>query len=411
MIITPRVGKRLGSISSVKSDSNMSICNASNVSVSLFKLSFSNSDSTPCPRQPRKRLKFKDTTPSGTPLSLGKRKNLLNLSSSKKASISILTQFTEAQEELSGDDVDENDLDDDIHKHDNGDDGNYESYENYEESDLNGTPNTESSKFPNLNTPISQSTPANSRPPTPPLIEEYGDPIKGYKLLREQSSDADIQNPYYSYKTPENNKNLSYSQMMRNSYIGGNPTPELSQNTSGSGYQIVGEFPVTSAGLMNEDDVDLHIGDKRINDPYNSGASTPGFNSTPGFKSTPGGSKLKFQSMTDDSRRQEIKDEYLNGGKLPLLKQFETNLSTEEIISLINDDKSLFEFYEYITNDGNDNKNNNNSNNNIDMDILDMVKKERLKWHPDKWIGNITVDKEVIENLSKALNTLVERLR
>lgn len=426
MIITPRstsissIPKLLG----LGASGNMSLCSVSNIS--QFKVSFSNSDSTPCPRQPRKRLKFKEITPSSTPLNLNKRKNVLNLQNSTKASASILNQLNTIQHLP----VDGEDDDSDLDGNGNGNksaesekgasikgDIDYYEFESMVASKTSSpiqsstTANTSVNSdskvhVQRLSTPISQSTPANSRAPTPPIDEasEYGESINGYKFVRGQPPATSL--VYYSYKTPENNN--VYSQEMKNAYIQGKTVESRQSSEHKSGaqdkwYEIVGEFPVTSAGLMNEEDEDLHIGDKRINDPYLSGT----------------GSKLKIDTTLSeemdemDERRRQVREQYFKSFeakhdiKLPLLDQFqltsEITTRKEDLLALLDDRKSVLEFYEFI--EGND--------------VLDLVRRERLKWHPDKWRhsekwehgnNNWVTDQEIIENLSKALNLLVERL-
>lgn len=387
MVITPGASSRHRSID------NMSICINDSTS-SAFKLSFSNSDSTPCPRQSRKRLKFKNSTPSGTPLNGGKRKNILNFSNSTKASASILTQLHSIK---GGDQVNintslENENEDE-------DDQLTPSYEKASFSSL--PPSSTSSPVTSVNnsipkvvlnqqnTPISQSTPANSRAPTPPMTnEEYGDTVNGYKFVRSSVPTTETKtqptHPYYSYTTPENsttiNRNATLSQELRNSYIRNEPVNV--RNLPLGQYQIVGEFPVSAAGLMDEEDGDLHIGDKRINDPYLHGLQN---------------------STKPDQRREEIKIEYFESWgtsqvKLPLLIEFqmEHRQTKEELLKSLNDEESVESFYRYILEED---------------EIFNAVKKERLKWHPDKWAGNNTMDKDIIDTLSQALNSLVDKLK
>ena len=61
--------------------------------------------------------------------------------------------------------------------------------------------------------------------------------------------------PQFKYETPINN----------------NRYHQLCQGYNSNNYQIMNELPVTAAGLMphgDEDDDDIHIGDRRIGDPY-----------------------------------------------------------------------------------------------------------------------------------------------
>ncbi|CAH2352901.1 hypothetical protein CLIB1423_08S03730 [[Candida] railenensis] len=428
MIITPRSTSisSIPKLSGSGASGNMSLCSVSNIS--QFKVSFSNSDSTPCPRQPRKRLKFKEITPSSTPSNVNKRKNVLNLQNSTKASASILNQLNTIQRLPEDEDEEEDDSDSDGNVNGNGSGGsengagiksdlNYYEFESMVASKTSSPIQSSTTANTSINsdskvhvqrssTPISQSTPANSRAPTPPIdeVSEYGESINGYRFVRSQPPPSS--SVYYSYKTPENNN--VYSQEMKNAYISGKAVEPRQSSDHKSGaqdkwYEIVGEFPVTSAGLMNEDDEDLHIGDKRINDPYLSGP----------------GSKLKIDTTLSnemdelDERRRQVREQYFNSFeakrdiKLPLLDQFqltsEITTRKEDLLALLDDKKSVLDFYQFI--EGND--------------VLDLVRRERLKWHPDKWRhsekwehGNNkwVTDQDIIENLSKALNLLVERL-
>lgn len=348
----------------------MSICGSNS-----SKLSFSNSDSTPCPPQPRKRLKFKQVTPSGTPLNVGgKRKNLLNFSNSTRVSASILTQLNTVRH----DDFAE-------------DDDSPPPTEPMSAWTGTSTADTTASSVRQPTTPISQSTPANSRAPTPPqplslplppnvtpgpkappVAEEYGEPINGYKFVRLSAEPRSL-HPYYSYKTPENT----------HSY---NEVPRVRSDACASRYEIVGEFPVTSAGLMDENDEDLHIGDKRINDPYLNPRDT--------VKSHWG------PAEAEQERRQRVARDYLmsaNAADLPLLKLYEGEraaMDKQTILSLINDNSSVLEFYQFIS-----------------TNALDTIKRDRIRWHPDKWHARgKDGDKEIVDNLSQVLNALVERL-
>lgn len=140
-------------------------------------------------------------------------------------------------------------------------------------------------------------------------------------------------------------------------------------------YSVVGELPVTSAGMMDEEGV--HVGDKRINDPYLTPQTAP---PTMAFND-----RLRF--------------EYHNKMKLPLLPPHfdQDDLSTEQILHLITQD-SLKKFYSLIA----------------EGSMLDLLRQERIKWHPDKWVGklkqypdgNITIS--VIDRLSQTINALID---
>lgn len=376
---------------SVRSD--MSIC-LNNSTNNTFKLSFSNSDSTPCPVQPRKKskLKFKDSpsqqqTPSQTKLS--KVKNLLNFENSIKTLVpqnpvmnKLSAMKNHDNDDWTHDDEDDEDDDDDYLPK------NSLISSPHQSSTLNTTVNSN----PHVqSTPISQSTPANSRPPTPshspqlPIMDEFGDSINGYKFVKPLRKP---QHAYYNYQTPTNK--ILRSQELKSSYNRNEYDTHSAVDLNNGKYKIVGNLPMSSAGLMDEAEVDIHVGDKRINDPY---------------------LQIVNESNTNQERI-DIRNEYFQSFhtsdisqlKLPLLAMFRGNsISTEQIVKLINDRQPVSSFYEYIVDDN--------------ESVLDLLKKERLKWHPDKWISklrlhlpkeNLVINKEVIDSLSQSLNSIIE---
>lgn len=376
---------------SVRSD--MSIC-LNNSTNNTFKLSFSNSDSTPCPVQPRKKskLKFKDSpsqqqTPSQTKLT--KVKNLLNFENSIKTSVTenpIMNKLSamnshDNDEWTQDDDEDEDDDDEYLPK-------NSLISSPHQSSTLNTTVNSN----PHVqSTPISQSTPANSRPPTPshspqvPIMDEFGDSINGYKFVKPFRKP---QHAYYNYQTPTSK--ILRSQELKSFYNRNEYDPQSAGDLNNGKYKIVGDLPMSSAGLMDEAEGDIHVADKRINDPY---------------------LQIVDESHSNQERI-EIRNRYFQSFhasdisqlKLPLLAMFRGNaISTEQIVDLINDRQPVSAFYEYIVDDN--------------ESVLDLLKKERLRWHPDKWISklrlhlpreNIVINKEVIDSLSQSLNSIIE---
>lgn len=370
-----------------------------NSTFSILKLSFSASDSTPCPPQPRKRLKFKLAlsltlflplslshmnlpqsieTPS-QPSRVGKP--ILDISASRKlaaSSVPLLTKLNNASasdhtsasasDDHSGDDRDCNDHDSD------------EPMENTEDSTRTGS-STQLSKFDVVSTPISQSTPANSRAnsPAPYEYEESDIPnqeVNGFKFVRPITEPA--------YQTPVNRYPAAPTpklQQLRNSYN--------SSDFSGSAYKyrIVGNVPVSAAGLMDESSEDVHIGDKRINDPYAGMAPNSMSSPLPGGRLSSAALLEKYHGTTD---------------KLPLLEHFRRELEPEEMNQLINDGKSVWEFYKMIL-----------SSRLNDIHMMSFLKRERLRWHPDKWINKLEQSKFVgsnIENVSKVINLLIEEI-
>lgn len=349
--------------------SDLTNCDDMSMCMSEGKSSFSQSDSTPCPVQPkRKKLRFKnDNTPSNTG---NLKKRILNLSSSVKTNInSIMTQLNDKNlgdsSRLFDDDPDE---------------------ENEDGPNSQSTPND---SVPNISateqgTPISQSTPANSRSSSPPLTQEFGDQINGYKFVKPKAPSS-VNTPtvgrrqYFSYETPHR---LPISAELRAQFTRNEFTPE-----NPGKYKILGEIPVTSAGLMDESDTNIHVGDKRINDPY----LTP-----------------KSDMITNDALM--IKDEYLRSPEyemLPLLPphfHIQTELSKEEVLKLIGSKDQVREFYKLISEGENTN-------------FSDLVKMERIRWHPDKWVGRfsqndekIWFDADVVNLLSQIINVINDSL-
>lgn len=274
----------------------------------LSKISFSNSDSTPCPAQPRKR--FKRTDSPG-------RKGLLNLSQSTKApAASVISKLNQANDE-----------------------------------DVPDIP---------ASTPLSQSTPANSRPPSPSRSrpespkEDTDDSINGFSFVKPQ---------HFSYRTPQSRPTSMYpsAHVLRTAYNANN-------------YQVVGEFPVSAAGLMDEKDV--HVGDKRINDPY---LRAPEPASSPDSDI-----RLRYFASPDH---------------LPLLADYTGSLSLSQAKSLLSTD-TLLAFYKHIFSD-------------TDGTLVALLKRDRLRWHPDKWLARINdspFDMDLIHAVSQGINALIDSI-
>lgn len=335
-------------------DNNMSVCY--NSSTSVFHLSISQSDSTPCPSHPRKKLKFKNNSNEVTPSQNTKqhqRKKLLDLSSSVKTSANtLINKFNNVELDHSSD--------------------NEEFQEESTPISINSTMFSSGGPPHQQSTPISQSTPSNSRAPSPRLeTEEVGEGINGYKFVK----------PVKKSTTVYPNASRLKTQSLKDLYNIGNYNP----STLSDKYEIIRELPVTSMGMMNESDDDVHFADKRINDPYLTKVAIEKNN--------------EETEQLSESRR--IK--YMEGNMLPLRICFENiNVDKQEILRKINDDESILQFY-------NDIKLPNET-------LLDIIKKERVKWHPDKWItklgthSHFAFDKEIIDSLSQVLNSIVEEL-
>lgn len=330
---------------------------------SLLKISFSASDSTPCPAHPRKRLRFKNGSPEHTPSQTRRRAPILNFGGSRKllaAEMPLLHKLTDAH------------------------------------ADLDHTESLRPSGFSThmQSTPISQSTPVNSRAPSPGVCfagdtqthrnsgwtldtkaeadekterhEETGqhettehqqksnatfdtddDAIAGFSFVR----------PRHVYATPK--AQIGAAQRLINSYIANKPD-----------WEILGEVRMSAAGIA--DDEDAHVGDRRINDPYSVAPPLP------------------------DTSSAEVRRRYGAEERLPLLQHFERELSHAEMLAYINDRSSVSEFYDFIF-DGSDSR-------------LGFLKRERLRWHPDKWVARMDesiFEKDVVDALSQVINALI----
>ncbi|KAK6202921.1 uncharacterized protein RJT21DRAFT_119013 [Scheffersomyces amazonensis] len=353
----------------------MSMCTDNSSLMDANKLSFSTSDSTPCPPQPkRKKLKFKSSSSN-----LTKKKPILDLSHSIKTSI------LQAENIATSEDHSDN-----------------------QESEVQNY-------FPSNTTPISQSTPSNSRASTPPLqtqpqsnqsstrpqVEEYGDSINGFRFVKSKSkatttttttststsSHTTTRRYNYNYETPINNNKYFYQQHFQQPLK--TPTSNIKSSGSASKYQIMGEIPVTAAGLMNESDEDIHIGDKRINDPY--------------LKNEV---EIEDISMNEES---DIVHTYINDQTNQLLPlpapQFylQPISDKQSVLQLINDSHSIATFYQNVSLV-------------TSTPIIDILRRERIKWHPDKWV-KLTItdvthpfDSEIVDNLSKVINGMIKDL-
>lgn len=321
-----------------------------NSSYEFLKISFSASDSTPCPSQPRKKLRLKKNSFSeeNTPSQPSKtNKPLLDFSSSRKLSASGALLIYKLNDAHGGSD---------------------ESAKSMETSSLSsGTQNLQS-------TPISQSTPANSRAPSPGIsVEEADESVNGFKFVKPSAK--------YSYRTPRARPSSTYeaSQRLINAYN----LSEFSQDAGA--YEIVGEFRVSAAGLMDEDAESVHVGDKRINDPY--------------LFPSPASHSSSFNNGDLDLRQK-----YFESSKLPLLQTLERDLTKDEMLKYINDKQSVLSFYDRIS----------TAEEESSKGRLALLKKERLRWHPDKWVtkyDKLGLDKEIVDNLSQVINGLIDSLQ
>lgn len=382
-------------ISNISHTSNYS--NISNLSGHL-KMSFSNSDSTPCPVQPRKKLKFKDSSDVNdiTPTQPSKktRKTILNFSNSVKApasSVPLLSKLHDA-----GDDSQDEEVDSGIR------DDSFISSSFVDDDGQNSSRLPQEPKNPS-STPISQSTPANSRTPSrapsPPIeVGEVGPEINGYRFVATTYKNSPQPKTQFRYETPQGNRQKT-AHHLRNAYNSNDfyAYADVSSNSEKpeQKYSVMHELPVSSAGLMDESGESLHVGDRRINDPYLN-------------RLTPKDS-VSYSDLELDEEVERIFQEYAQSeaGKLPLLRAFdgEDALSKTESLALVNDGSSVHEFFKYIC-----------QNNSDENAVLNFIKRDRLRWHPDKWATRWTqpltngLDKEVIDNLCQVLNGLVEMM-
>ena len=156
----------------------------------------------------------------------------------------------------------------------------------------------------------------------------------------------------------------------------------MSDYSGAAKYRIVGNVHVSAAGLMDESNDDVHVGDKRISDPY---AVAP------------------QPSPLDD-------DQFLSAAllerytascdKLPVLEHFRRNLTNDEMDMLITDGDSVWRFYRLIL-----------LSRITDIHMISFLKRERVRWHPDKWVNCLESSCFVqsnINNLSKVINAFIE---
>lgn len=350
MVITPQQARQPLSQSSFTCDmSGVLTAESHNSTFSILRLSFSASDSTPCPPKPRKRLKFKQQnhdTPS-QPSRVGGP--MLDISASRKLAASSVPLITKLNHASASD----QDSDDHV--------------ESTEAGSL-----MRSSKIDPSSTPISQSTPANSRPGSPgQFVESEDHEVNGFKFVRPATQPI--------YQTPVNNRfaaaRTPKSQQLLNSY-------NANDYSSTNRYKIIGNVPVSAAGMMDENSDDVHVGDKRISDPY---AVAPTSSPLPGSRYLSAALLERYSASTD---------------KLPLLEHFQRPLSNIEMDDLINDGTSVWEFYKLIL-----------LSRLSDLHMVSFLKRERLRWHPDKWVhkleGSVFVQSN-IDNLSKVINAFIE---
>ena len=344
---------------------------------SNFDVSFSNSESTPCPLQPRKKLKFKNAVTEKTPTQRRTTRQgaTLNIQKSIKKSVCSLAGLKNLSCTTSGisnANSDEKKQHSQIFESDDepnkGDEESEDSIDFTKHSDtLNTTPfhpNVQST--PILETDRQEGSIGDS---SFAYFEETGESINGYKFVTNQN---------YIFNTPEDK--LSTSQKLKLNY-NANDT-----NTRGD----EGNIPRNnfSCNFMENND-DNDIPSKRQHDPYLQKPRS-GKKSDHQYKEWV---RLAYFELFNENDVSTV--------KLPLLEMFEKKLSNDQILDLINNETNVLEFYEYIRET---------------TDLMDLVKKERIRWHPDKWMsklnkisgGDFSLNKQIVNRLSQVLNNIIE---
>lgn len=414
--------------------------------VSTFSMKSHYSDSTPCPpKLKRKKLNFKLSLKSSLKTHSD---NILNFSGSKKLNLDEINSNTQPQSvhSLGSEDIDAGKI-----KGNNGKD------EIVSRTLLSNGMLKQSFKTPGIpsitssfDIPISQSTPANLRSPSPPsnpnevtsikdttiegnisrtsvlmtlpqsLVETQGhasntqsqsesitkpqwntqsnisqfqSPVTFQSQARFQSYQTPTTvHPSYQSPSPHSTMNSSFnSHLPPNSTAASNhsfiskyltPNNSMKQNYlkgeyNFNNYQIIGEFPVTSAGLMDESDDNVHVADKRI-DIYQQ--------------------EPKIQTIVSEKY---FSDDVL----LPILPpnfENQSSLSLEEIKRILNRE-NVMSFYNQLIEEMQNS-----------TTLKDIIKLERIKWHPDKWLSKLQKTNEfwfnidIIHGLSQILNNVME---
>lgn len=362
----------LGSIGSVSSRS-MSICSNNNItstSLSNLKLSFSNSDSTPCPLPAKKKLKFKEhsTTPINT------KKKLLNFSNSIKTNVKELNEH---------------------HFPDH--------YNDHELDESHSSPIETMFKSNIQSTPISQSTPSNSRMPSPVL--EPQDPNPNASMKHESDSESEyysdqdhhmvseIQSPNLYSDTPIQPRTTSPHKVpvvetptstVRPHYQNPQTPINLTESKASiNGYKLINK----EVEYENIQDIntpaDTHIADQRIELPEEDESLDPRHNDP----------YLSEPKVDESLQKLQFRSQYMvSKTQLPILEPIPDSIA--DILDLLTNENVL-EFYHYIL---------------LPRETLtDLLRLERVKWHPDKWVTNSSVDSRVVETISKCINSLLEQ--
>lgn len=199
-------------------------------------------------------------------------------------------------------------------------------------------------------TPISQLTPANSRAASPQ--PESPSPSQGDPELQSDEIVSEQIHPPLSYQTPVLSRNTINGYNLINKEVS---------------FEIIGDL--TNGSDVHPADQRIEIdetsSDPRQTDPYLHAPPTP------------------------EHSVANIRMEYMTNPKtLPLLK----DMSQEPLENVIDNltEENLTAFYEYIRLE--------------DEQMVELLRQERIKWHPDK---NKFHDKQIVHTISSCINALL----
>ncbi|KAG7194410.1 uncharacterized protein KQ657_004623 [Scheffersomyces spartinae] len=349
---------------------------ASSINSSTFKISFN--DSTPCPSSPRrKRMRLN----SGSATKIHVKGPILDFSNCRKSSvlyanIELQKQSQEQQQQIS-----------DI------------------SSDQDYSQNESMMQRSPISTPISQSTPDNSNPPTdkrnstqsttkqqshfkpPEQMVEYGQPINGYRFI-----------------TPINNQRFF-----------ANPTTPLVYSTHSRGGEMVSNLSLYFNELLQLGDQRIAIDpdstqmNSSINDTNDHSQLINDYESNEHDNLNPRRNDpyLSSSIITKNKKKGvEVRQEYDQLFRLPLLQLFNAGDYNkhfplkEQICTWINDGESLVNFYNYVKYP--------------EETIFELIKIDRIRWHPDKWpdskLNQHQLDMKIVSLLSQTLNSIIDDL-
>lgn len=366
---------------------------ASSINSSVFKISFN--DSTPCPSSPkRKKMRLM----SGSATKVRVKGPVLDFSNCRKSSIldvDFQNQISNQNEHAQDDSLEQI----------------LETSPNQDKSANSSLmrPNNSFQSSP-TSTPISQSTPDNSNPPTEerkkpnqlgpkrspikPHMQtvEYGQPINGYRYVTPLNNQRYLANPTtpLAFAAPvigtTNDTSLHFNELLQlgdqRMIIDAESTSIYSRindtNESNEYSHFINDINDNKEGLTSRIENGL---DPRRNDPY-----------------------LSSNFTKTVKKAIDIREEYDQLNKLPLLQVFESDSNfvplKQQMWTWINDGESLVNFYNYIKHP--------------DETIFGLIKSDRRRWHPDKWsdakLQANELDAEIISLLSQMLNSIIDDL-